>query len=494
LMESGTHVAEIRQRAAVKVQEKDMGFAGHLTVQAQKRKDDRKNHIFFWYQPCTNCNSSTDPLLVWLQGGPGGPGTFGAMTEIGNWYIDEKLEPRERCFSWCERHSCLFVDQPVEAGFSYQTDMDGNAITDMDGLDLTDTSAEAMLQVHDVISQFLDIFSELRSAPLIITGESYGGLYTPNLGVLLANDTSINLAGLAVGDPCIDWEVQMPTYADTLYGLGVLMSKERDKIRSVMDSSVAALRHWQAGHATCRASFDQWNSVWDDDGHDSGGKTEGLFTQLTGSTMTEDILMMSSPASFGYHMQWFAKEEVAKAFHVENITKLQPSDPTLALKVYDVFVDSGDWCTPSAPLYADLLDEGKINLMIYTSNMDPLLGPPTTEAGIQRIMEQVKTSSVANKYNAASKTLWNAGDDKVSSGYAKCAANTDDTRFCYVVVRNAGHMTPAFNPRASMDMFNRFIAGESFEGNDEHVAKILQNCAPCGGAGPFAGKNVPACA
>lgn len=230
-------------------------------------------------------------------------------------------------------------------------------------------------------------------------------------------------------------------------------------------------------------------------GHDSGGETAGLFTTLTGSTMTEDVLMMSSPASFGYNDQWFAKEDVAKAFHVSDIANKKPTDPKLALKVYDVFVDSGDWCNPSAPLYAELLDEGKIDMMIYTSNMDPLLGPPTTAAGIKRIMEHTSSSnSLAENYLSANETLWNAGDDAFASGYAKCAPNGDASRFCYVVVRNAGHMTPAFNPRASMDMLNRFIASASFEGNEEASAGKLPACAPCGGAGPFAGASVPACA
>ena len=226
-------------------------------------------------------------LLVWLQGGPGGAGTFGAMTEIGNWYVQNGTA-KERCFSWCERYSCLFVDQPVESGFSYQTDSNGNPIVDMKRLNLTDTSPDAMRQIHSVVDQFLDVFTELRPVPLIITGESYGGLYTPNLGVLLADDPNINLKGLAVGDPCIDWTVQMPTYADGLYGLGVLNLDQRDKITKIMDSSVSALEAYQRGEGTCRASFDFWNSVWDDDGHDTGGKTAGYFTEYTGSTMTED--------------------------------------------------------------------------------------------------------------------------------------------------------------------------------------------------------------
>ena len=89
--------------------------------------------------------------------------------------------------------------------------------------------------------------TEVRNAPLTITGESYGGLYTPNLGYIIAQHNlkedaaPINFAGLAVGDPCINWAVQMPTYPDTMYGMGVIMMDEREELRQIMNKSVSQL-------------------------------------------------------------------------------------------------------------------------------------------------------------------------------------------------------------------------------------------------------------
>jgi len=50
-------------------------------------------------------------------------------------------------------------------------------------------------------------------------------------------------------------------------------------------------------------------------------------------------------------------------------------------------VDSGDWCTETSSLYAELFVQHGIELMIYSSNMDPLLGPPTTEAGVKAMFK-----------------------------------------------------------------------------------------------------------
>ena len=352
-----------------------------------------------------------------------------------------------------------------------------------------------MLQVHGVVTQFLQVFPELKTAPLVVTGESYGGLYTPNLGHLLLKDPDVNFKALAVGDPCINGQAQWLTYPDTLYGMGVIMQHEREQLRGIVAKSVDNLKAFQAGTGTCRAAFEQWNSIWDDDGHDSGGQTVGLFASMTGSTMTENILMTDSPASFDNHMKWFAKSEVAAAFHITGIEDLQPSDPALGLKVYDAFVDSGDFCTNSSYLYAELLASKEVDLMIYSSTVDPLLGPPTTEGGINAIMADPKTSlELSNRFITANKTLWTAGS-KFVAGYSKCTSvpGSQGKRFCYVVVRNAGHMTPAFKPLASAELIGRFLDGVAFDASGNGKVK-LPSCAECGGAGPFAGKQVPACA
>jgi hypothetical protein len=76
--------------------------------------------------------------------------------------------------------------------------------------------------------------------------------------------------------------------------------------------------------------------------------------------------------------------------------------------------------------------------------------------------------------------------------YSKCLTlqSTAAHRFCYVVVRNAGHEAPAFQPRASYDMNERFLHRRSFNGSD---ATKVPKCAPCGGAPPFAGSGAPGC-
>ena len=70
---------------------------------------------------------------------------------------DRKLVHTERT---CKRTLFLLVlkillpfrGSTVESGFSYQTDSNGNPIVDMKRLNLTDTSPDAMRQIHLLLS------------------------------------------------------------------------------------------------------------------------------------------------------------------------------------------------------------------------------------------------------------------------------------------------------------------------------------------------------
>eukprot|EP01001_Neometanema_parovale_P008646 NODE_4912_length_1001_cov_131.351936_g4705_i0.p1 GENE.NODE_4912_length_1001_cov_131.351936_g4705_i0~~NODE_4912_length_1001_cov_131.351936_g4705_i0.p1 ORF type:complete len:333 (+),score=89.62 NODE_4912_length_1001_cov_131.351936_g4705_i0:52-999(+) len=190
-----------------------LGHSGFLTVPSASGKQN--NNMFFWYQPCSKgCNPSTAPFILWLQGGPGGPGTFGALSELGNWYLDSNLQLHERCFSWCEHYNCLFVDQPVMTGFSYATVPATGKPPKPKDVEYTKTSGDALEQVYQMLMQFYKVWPETKGSPFYITGESYGGLYTAHMGYAIMThnqknpETHINLVGLAVGDPIINSQYQ----------------------------------------------------------------------------------------------------------------------------------------------------------------------------------------------------------------------------------------------------------------------------------------------
>jgi len=79
----------------------------------------------------------------------------------------------------------------------------------------------------------------------------------------------INIKGILLGDPILDPKAQLPTYANTLYGMGLIMDYERDEIEEIMNK---AAKKYDEGKWT--EAFNYWNSVWNDNG---GGGAPGLF-------------------------------------------------------------------------------------------------------------------------------------------------------------------------------------------------------------------------
>ncbi|KAK3723832.1 hypothetical protein QZH41_019509 [Actinostola sp. cb2023] len=130
-------------------------------------------HMFWWlYGADDRMHRTNLPLVLWLQGGPGGSSTgFGNFDELGP--LDVNLKPRNT--SWTQIANVLFVDNPVGAGFSYVTNKDAYT-KDVKGI------AEDLFTMLKSFMKEMPIF---QNTPFFIFCESYGGKMTSAFGVRL---------------------------------------------------------------------------------------------------------------------------------------------------------------------------------------------------------------------------------------------------------------------------------------------------------------------
>ena len=82
-------------------------------------------HTFFWFFEARK-NPHSAPLSLWLQGGPGVPSIPAALGENGPCRVtpDSKgtvINP----WSWNNEVNMLYIDQPVQTGFSYDVLING---------------------------------------------------------------------------------------------------------------------------------------------------------------------------------------------------------------------------------------------------------------------------------------------------------------------------------------------------------------------------------
>jgi serine carboxypeptidase-like clade 1 len=173
---------------------------------------------------------ATAPTLVWMQGGPGGSSLIGLFTENGpltlNDYstltkaFNETSIPTvfDNPYSWNRLGNVLYVEHPAPTGFSYCTgytdkNKNNNNKIGVESFQCPpwndETQAEASFKFF--VKFFSDdYYSELRSNPLIFSGESYAGVLVPTLAKLLLeartvenqHDAPYSIQGFALGNDC----------------------------------------------------------------------------------------------------------------------------------------------------------------------------------------------------------------------------------------------------------------------------------------------------
>jgi hypothetical protein len=124
--------------------------SGYLDVSEEK-------HYFYWLLESRNA-PLTDPLFLWLNGGPGCSSMIGMLAEkIGPCEINADLTERFNPYSWTNNATVIFLDAPNGAGYSY-------------GNDLATTSREYADDVYAFLQLFFAEYPEYAALDFHIFG------------------------------------------------------------------------------------------------------------------------------------------------------------------------------------------------------------------------------------------------------------------------------------------------------------------------------------
>lgn len=126
----------------------------------------------------------TAPVVLWLQGGPGGSSLFGLFVEHGPYLVTKDITAELRPFSWARRFSMLYVDNPVGTGFSFTGREEGYARNQSD----------VARDLFEALQQFFTLFHEYSGNDFYVTGESYAGktfstFKIPHMAAMFANSS-----------------------------------------------------------------------------------------------------------------------------------------------------------------------------------------------------------------------------------------------------------------------------------------------------------------
>ncbi|KAJ9558222.1 hypothetical protein OSB04_012836 [Centaurea solstitialis] len=195
-------------------------YGGYITI----NKTAGRAFYYYFVEAEDPKKSSSLPLLLWLNGGPGCSSlAYGAMQELGPFRVnsDGKTLYRNK-FSWNRAANVLFLESPAGVGFSYSN-------TSSDYKNGGDKSTAADNYVF--LLNWLERFPEYKGRDFYLSGESYAGHYVPQLAHtiiyhnIIANKTLINLKGILIGNAVINDETDTIGMYD-YFGSHALISDE----------------------------------------------------------------------------------------------------------------------------------------------------------------------------------------------------------------------------------------------------------------------------
>lgn len=115
----------------------------------------------------------TDPVIIWFNGGPGCTSMLGFSQENGPYALnDDDTIFRVNDYSWNNEATMIYIESPAGVGYSVCGDAKECAFTD-------ENSADDNLAV--VLSLYQTKFPDFQKNDLYIAGESYAGIYIPQL-------------------------------------------------------------------------------------------------------------------------------------------------------------------------------------------------------------------------------------------------------------------------------------------------------------------------
>ena len=194
-------------------------YSGYL------KTDIEGNELFYIFTPSQSSTPKTDPVLLWLNGGPGCSSVWGMLGEVGPVTTDLfSGEFTVNNFSWNKNANLIAIEAPAGVGFAKTADPK-QEFTD-------EKTAQGTLAG---LKSFFNEFPEYKSNEFYISGESYAGIYIPFLSRAIIEDGEINLKGILIGNGLTDFDV------DT----------ERSMVEFGYWHAVIGLETWKAFQRNC---------------------------------------------------------------------------------------------------------------------------------------------------------------------------------------------------------------------------------------------------
>lgn len=402
-------------------------WSGYLDYEDSK-------HFFFWFFESRN-DPANDPVILWLNGGPGCSSLTSLFFELGPSRMGADLKPIRNPYSWNNNASVIFLDQPLGVGFSY-----GNGLVSS-----TDDSAE---DVYLFLELFFQRFPHLAGNDFHLAGESYAGHYIPRIAheiaVVHEGSSVVNLTSIMIGNGLTDPLGQSDSYKQMACGEGGYPAVLDD---STCDSMEAATAGCQALNKLCydsellvpclaTSTFCQLAVInkYSDSGLNSYDIRGPCETAENGNCYNETTYIIE------YLNQKSVQEALGSA-----VKKFEACSSSISI----FFFLTGDNSKPFQQYVTELVDRD-IPVLIYAGDKDFICNWLGNKAWTDALPWKGH-----EEYEPLPLKPWTSNESSDNYGEVKSYGS-----LTFLRVYDAGHMVPHYQPKPSLEMVNRWISGD----------------------------------
>ncbi|WEW61367.1 carboxypeptidase C [Emydomyces testavorans] len=397
-------------------------YSGYLDNNADGK------HLFFWFFESRN-DPKNDPVVLWLNGGPGCSSIIGLFMELGPSRVNQNIKLDYNPHAWNSNASVIFLDQPVNVGFSYSTST-------------VSSTAAASKDVYAFLKMWFQQFPQYSKLPFHIAGESYAGHYIPQFASDILDQGGINLKSVLIGNGLTDSKTQYAGYKPMGCGEGGYPAVLSPTVCAQMERNLPAC---QQAIQACYDNGDTRSCV------NSASQCNRNFIspyQQTGRNVYDVRGPCQDPANLCYSIvgwigRYLNQQEVIQAIGAE-----VRSFSSCNNQVNNAFYNTGDWSRPFHRKVPGLLE--KIPVLIYVGDADYICNWIGNKLWVDAL-------DWPGKSQFSNKQLKDVKVAKSGKVYGQLKTHQN---FAYLRLYQAGHLVPYDQPEAALEMLNKWVAGE----------------------------------
>lgn len=448
-------------------------YSGYVTI------DPDHGKRLFYYFVTSEGDPSKDPVVLWLNGGPGCSSFDGFVYEHGPFNFEAAktqnslpqlhLNPH----SWSKVSNIIYLDSPAGVGFSYSENS-----TDYQTGDI-----KTALDSHTFLLKWFELYPEFLPNPFFIAGESYAGVYVPTLAFEVANGIDagvkpvLNFKGYIVGNGVTDDTFDGNALVPFAHGMGLISDDLFEEVKRECQGN-----YYKPLSSTCESKLAKVDQ--DIDGLNIYDILEPCYhgPSIWMATATNDRLPASfrrlgeterplpvrkrmfgrawplrAPVRDGYVPTWpelLNSNSVPCTDDEVATTWLNDKDVRKAIHAEEQSV-AGAWaiCTGRISFYHDAGSMIKYHKNLTARGYRALIFSGDHDMCVPYTGSEAWTRSMG--YEVVDEWRPWTSNEQVA-GYIQGYGNN----LTFLTIKGAGHTVPEYKPREALDFYSRFLAGK----------------------------------